>query len=392
MSGVSVLIIQGMRFARPGSPGVLVAAVVSIVMVVAFGLDVATVGPLPEGIPAPGLPGIDLEMLGPLTIGAFAVALVSFTDTGALSTATSLKSGVRVDPNSEIKALGAANILSGLFQGFATSASSSRTAVAMSVGSRTQLTGFVAALLVTALLIWVPGLLADLPSATLAAIVISASFVLFDGKTVRWLFHVRTSEFFLTIGAFLGVVLVGILEGIAIAVFLSLANFVRRAWMPHSTELVRVEGLKGYHDKERHPEGWQIPGLLIVRFDAPLFFANAPRFGRRLQGFVHDAGRPIDRVVVAGYAMTDIDTTGAEILTDVLEDLDAMGLTFGFAELKGTVKDRLRSYGLYDRIGDSNFFPTLGTAVKAHYAAREMAPWDPEEPEDDVNPGDGIGS
>ena len=382
ISLVSVVIIQVMRILWPGSPGVLVAAVVSIAIFKLVDLDVATVGPLPEGIPRPGLPGIDLDMLGPLMVGALAVALVSFTDTGALSTATALRSGERVDPNSEIKALGAANILSGLFQGFATSASSSRTAVAMSVGSRTQLTGFVAAILVTAMLIWAPSLLADLPSATLAAIVISASFVLFDGKTVGWLFRVRRSEFLLSLGAFLGVVFVGILEGIAIAVLLSLANFVRRAWMPHSTELVRVRGLKGYHDRERHPEGWQIPGLLIVRFDAPLFFANAPRFGRRLQHFVQTVDRPIDRVLVAGYAITDIDTTGAEILSDVLDDLDARGLSFGFAELKGQVKDRLRSYGLYDRIGDENFFPTLGTAVKAHYRTREMGPDDPEEPDD----------
>jgi len=379
---VSLIIIQGMRFLRPGSPGILVATIVSIAMVGLFDLAVDTVGSLPQGLPTLTFPSVGLDVLGTLTAGAFAVALVSFADTGALSTATALQSGRRVDPNSEIKALGAANLLSGLFQCFPTSASSSRTAVAMSVGSRTQFTGVLAAIGVMSLLIWFPDLLADLPSATLAAIVISASFVLFDAKTLVWLWKVRRSEFLLAMGGLLGVVLVGILEGIVIAILLSLANFVRRAWRPHSTELTRVDGMKGYHDRERHPEGWMIPGLLIIRFEAPLFFANAPTFGRRLQSFIENADRPIERVLVAGDAMTDIDTTGAEILTDVLDDLDRRDLKFAFAGLKGPIKDRLRSYGLYERIGDEAFFPTIGSAVKYHYGARG------EEPHEDIDPAD----
>jgi MFS superfamily sulfate permease-like transporter len=238
--------------------------------------------------------------------------------------------------------------------------------VAVSVGSKTQLTGVVAAAGVIAMLLWAPSLLADLPSATLAAIVISASFVIFDGGAVRWLWSVRRSEFMLSLGAFLGVVFVGVLEGIVIAVVLSLANFIRRAWHPHSAELVRVQGLKGYHDRERHPEGKTIQGLLILRFDSPLFFANAPTFGRLLHDLLERASRPIDRVLVAGAAVTDIDTTGAEVLVGVLDDLDQRGLSFAFAGLKGPVKDRLKAYGLYDRIGEANFFPTIGSAVNAH--------------------------
>jgi high affinity sulfate transporter 1 len=370
ISVVSLVIIQGMRILRRGSPGILVATAFSIGLVAVFDLTVATVGALPAGLPSLTIPYFDLDVVGALTAGALAVALVSFADTGALSTATALKSGERVDPNSEIKALGAANLLSGLFQGFPTSASSSRTAVAMSVGSRTQLTGALAALGVISLLVWAPNLLANLPSATLAAIVISASFGLFDGKTVTWLWKVRRSEFLMSMGAFLGVVLVGILEGIVIAILLSLANFVRRQWHPLSTELARVKGIKGYHDRERHPEGWTIPGLLIIRFDAPLFFANAPTFGRRLQELTGNAGRPIERILIVGDAITDIDTTGAEVLADILEDLDRRDLKLAFAGLKGPVKDRLRDYGLYERVGEENFFPTIGSAVKYHYRTR----------------------
>ncbi|HEX9865039.1 MAG TPA: SulP family inorganic anion transporter [Acidimicrobiia bacterium] len=378
ISALTLLVIQVVAKLWPGAPGVLLAVVAAMVGVAVFDLasTVATVGALPQGLASFVFPQVGFDELGPLAIGALAVALVSLADTAALSTAIGVRAGTRSDPNAEAKALGVANIFAGLFQGFPTSASSSRSAVAMSVGARTQLTGLVAAVAVTALLVWAPGLLADLPSATLAAIVIAASLVIFDGSAVRWLWSVRRSEFLLSVGASLGVVIFGVLEGILIAVVLSLANFIRRAWHPHSTELVRVHGLKGYHDRNRHPEGDRIPGLLIVRFDAPLFFANAPTFGRRLGDLMEDSSLAIERVVVAGEAITDVDTTGAEVLIEVLDHLQEQGLSFAFAGLKGPVKDRLRAYGLYDRIGDANFFPTIGAAVNAHLSDREDADGD----------------
>ncbi len=369
---LTIVLIQVSRRLWPGAPGVLVAVISSLAGMALFDLAgvVDTVGALPQGAPRFAFPGVDIDQLQALTIGALGVALISFADTSALSSAMALRSGGRSTPNSEAKALGAANIFSGLVQGFPTSASSSRTAVAVSVGSRTQLTGVVAAVGVLAMLVWAPGLLANLPSATLAAIVISASFVIFDGTALGWLWSVRRSEFMLALGSFLGVVIIGALGGILIAIALSLANFIRRAWHPHSAELVRVAGLKGYHDRERHPEGTTIPGLLILRFDSPLFFANAPTFGRLLHDLLERASRPIDRVLVAGAAITDIDTTGAEVLVGVLDDLDQRGLSFAFAGLKGPVKDRLKAYGLYDRIGEENFFPTIGEAVNDHEGER----------------------
>lgn len=212
---------------------------------------------------------------------------------------------------------------------------------------------------------FVPDLLAMLPSATLAAIVVAASFVLFDREGVVWLWKVRRSEFLLSAGAFFAVVLIGVLEGIAVAVGLSIANFIRRAWRPYSTELTRVDGLKGYHDVRRHPDGRRIPGLLLFRFDAPLFFANAAEFGRRLQAALAERS-DIQRVVVAAEPITDIDTTGAEVMSMLLDDLDRRGVTFAFAELKGPAKDRLRRYGLYDRIGSDHFYATVGSAVRHH--------------------------
>ncbi len=369
LSAGAVLVIVGLRRVSNTIPGIVIAALMSIAAVALFDLTergVRIVGDIPAGLPPLTIPEFSFSDFPTLLGGAVAVALVSFADTGALSTATALKSGVRVDPNSEIKALGAANILSGVFQGFPTSASSSRTAVAMSVGSKTQLTGLIAAAGVIAVMLAAPGLVAEMPSPTLAAIVITASFSLFDWPETKWLFQARRSEFIMLLGSFLGVVVVGILEGIAIAVVLSLANFIRKSLRPHSTELGKIEGVPGYHDRDRHPEATVVPGLLVIRFDAPLFFANAPRFGRRLQELMDTAERPIDTVLVVGNAITDIDTTGAEILSDILDNLAARGVTFGFAGVKGQVKDHLRSYGIYDRIGDEHFHPNTISAVKQY--------------------------
>lgn len=370
LSAAGILVIVTLNRFVPFKPGVVVAAAGSILAVLAFDLDrlgVEIVGNIPRGLPPLTLPGVGLDVIPPLLIGAIAVALVSFADTGALSTATALKSGEQVDPNSEIKALGAANLLSGLFQGFPTSASSSRTAVAMAVGSRTQVTGLIAATGVILIVFAVPGVVALMPAPALAAIVITASFSLFDWDGWQWLLRVRRSEFLLSLATALAVLLIGVLEGIGVAIVLSLANFVRKAWRPHSTELGKVEGVPGYHDRERHPEAEVVEGMLLVRYDAPLFFANAPDFGRRLQRMLGSVDRPVDTVVIVGNAITDIDSTGAEILDNLLDDLEVRGVSFCFAGLKGPVKDRLRDYGLYGRIGDENFYPNTISAVQSHF-------------------------
>jgi high affinity sulfate transporter 1 len=366
LSAACVLVILALNRVSRIKPGVVVAAAGSIVAVVVLGMDVAVVGTIPRGLPPLTLPWPGLDVMPELIGGALAVALVSFADTGALSTATSLRSGESVDPNSEIKALGAANLLSGFVQGFATSASSTRTAVAMAVGGRTQLASLIAGMGVLLIILLIPGLVSEMPEATLAAIVVTAAFALFDWQGWMWLLQVRRSEFLLSLSTALAVLFIGVLEGIGIAIALSLANFVRKEWRPHSAELGKVVGVAGYHDRARHPEAKVVEGLLIVRYDAPLFFANAPDFARRLQEMLNGCDRPIERIVVVGNAITDVDSTGAEILADVLEELDSKGISFAFAGLKGPVKDRLRAYGLYRRIGDGNFYPNTISAVEDH--------------------------
>jgi high affinity sulfate transporter 1 len=373
----SILVILACQRWLPKVPGVLLAVVAATVICQLLNLEeagVAVVGPLPTGIPAPSWPGLSIDQFLALGGGALAVALVTFADTSALSTVFSVRRGEVVDPNREAIGLGVANVAAGLFSGFPTSASSSRTAVADSVGARSQMAGLIAAGVVLIVMVVGGGLLALLPSSVLAAVVIAATMSLFDLRTMRWLWSARRSDFVLALVTLLAVPLLGVLEGLVVAIVLSLGNFVRLAWRPYVAVLGRVTGLKGYHDLERHPDAVQIPGLVIFRFDAPLFFANARYFVREAENAIGSAPTAIQWLVVAAEPMTDVDTTGAEMLESLIENLEERRIVLVFAELKGPAKDRLRDYGLFDRIGEDNFYSTLGTAVHA-YVDRTGADW-----------------
>ncbi len=194
---------------------------------------------------------------------------------------------------------------------------------------------------------------------------ISAAITLADVGWVARLYRVRRSEWVLSMACFLAVALFGVLWGVAIAVGLSLLNVVRRAWRPYDAVLGRVDGLKGYHDTSRHPEALLVPGLLLYRFDAPLFFANADIFRDRLLDLVRgDAS--VRRVCVAAEAMTDVDVTAAGVLAELADELRARDVELCFAEMKGPVKDRLAEYGLAERIGGDRFYPTIGVAVRSY--------------------------
>jgi high affinity sulfate transporter 1 len=370
LTGIVVILVLK-RFWR-AIPAVAVAVVIGIAAVAAFDLDqegVKVIGVLPEGLPGFAFPAVDLADLGALFSGALGIALVAVADTTVLSQSLAAQRGETVDPNQELRALGAANLAAGFFQGFAISSSASRTPVAVSAGARSQLTPLVGAVAIALLLVFAPGLLRDLPLPMLAAIVITAAIGLIEAAEARRLYRVRRSEFVLWLAAFAGVALLGVLVGIFVAILLSLGDFVRRAWRPHDAVLGREDDLKGYHDIDRHPTARRIPGLLLYRFDAPLFFANAGYFRRCVRRLVDDATTPVRWVVVAAEPITDIDTTAADTLRDLLEELRVEDITLAFAELKGPVKDRLRRYGLFDAVGDDRFFPTVGTAVDGYIEA-----------------------
>jgi high affinity sulfate transporter 1 len=389
--GVACLaVILGFKRWRPKVPGVLVAVVGATAAVGVLGLaeryGVPVVGPLPKGLPSFQLPRVAAGDLGALVAGAIGIALVSFADTSVLSRTFAIRGGYRVNPNQELVALGAANAAAGLFQGFSVSSSSSRTPVAEAAGARTQLTGVVGAGLIALLLLFFPNLVRNLPNSALAAVVITAAIGLIEAKGVRKLYRVRMAEFALSIACFLGVALLGVIEGIFIAIALALLDFIRRAWRPHDAVLGRVDDLKGYHDVTRYPDAKRIPGLVLFRWDAPLFFANAEQFADRVRQVIASSTTPVRWVVVASEPITDLDTTAADALRDLDAELAAEGVDLRFAEMKDPVKDRLKRYALYERFGDDHFYPTVGAAVSAYLDATGVE-WTDWEDEAEVSPG-----
>jgi high affinity sulfate transporter 1 len=368
LGGVAVILV--LQRWLPKVPAVLVMVVLAIA--VSTLLDVARrgvdlVGVLPQGFPPLSVPEIRWSDVGPLVAGALAIAVVSLADTISTASAFAARGGQEVHGKQEMIGIGAANLAAGLFQGFAVSTSASRTAVAERAGARSQLTGVVAAALVLGMIVAVPGLFRNLPQPALAAVVITASLSLADIPGTARLWRQRKVEFTLSVVAFLGVALLGVLPGIAIAVGLSILNVFRRAWMPYQTVLGRADGVPGYHDVRSYPQAQQLPGLVIYRFDAPLFFANAKTFRDEVRRLA-EAQPPPRWIVVAAEPVTDVDTTAADVLLQLDRTLDAQGQTLVFAELKDPVRRKVERYGLDEAIEARHFFPTVGAAVEAFRA------------------------
>ena len=351
----------------PKLPAVLIMVVLAIASTTVFSLadhGVSLVGVLPKGFPPLTIPHVRLADLGPLFAGALGIALVSLADTISTASAFAARTGQEIDGNGEMIGIGAANLAAGLFQGFPVSTSGSRTAVAERSGAKTQLTGVTGAALIILMIVFVPGLFRNLPNPALAAVVITASLSLADIPGTARLWRQRKTEFLLSIVAFLGVALLGVLPGIAVAVALSILNVFRRAWWPYDTELGRVEGLEGYHDVNTHPEARQLPGLVIYRFDGPLFFANATTFRDEVRRLAKSKPKPA-WILVAAEPVTDVDTTASDVLEDLDEALNAEGISLVFAELKDPVRAKIERYGLTRTIDPRHFFPTIESAVAA---------------------------
>ena len=361
---VSLALILALGRWLPRVPGVLVAVVIAIAAASIFDLashGVSLVGTLPKGFPPLTVPS-PISDLPLLVAGALGIVLVALADTISTASAFAARTGQEVDGNGEMIGIGAANVAAGFFQGFPVSTSGSRTAVAEQAGAKTQLTGVVGAALIVLMLVLVPGLLKNLPNPTLAAVVIAASLSLADIPGTVRLYKQRPVECLLSIAAFLGVALLGVLEGIAVAVALSILNVFRRAWRPYQTTLGRVPGLAGQQDRRLHPDAEELSGLVIIRFDAPLFFANARTFRDLIRGLAAAEPRP-QWIVIAAEPITDVDTTAADMLADLDEELNANGTSLVFAELKDPVRAKLERYELIGPLDPDHFFPTLDAAV-----------------------------
>lgn len=374
ISGV-VVILCLQRWLRK-VPAVLVMVVLAIAAASIFDLGahgVSLVGVLPEGFPPLTVPDVHASDLAPLVAGASGIALVALADTISTASSFAARAGEEVRGNQEMIGIGAANLAAGLFQGFPVSTSGSRTAVAERAGAKTQLTGVIGAGLIVLMIVAVPGLFRNLPQPALAAVVITASLSLADIPGTVRLWRQRRVEFSLSLAAFLGVALLGVLPGIAIAVALSILNVFRRAWRPYQTELGLVDGLEGYHDVRSYPRAQHLPGLDIYRFDAPLFFANAKTFRDEVRRLAQATPRP-RWIVVAAEPITDVDTTASDVLFELDAELDAKGTSLVFAELKDPVRAKLERYGLAEEIEPRHFFPTVGAAVSA-FQAETGARW-----------------
>jgi high affinity sulfate transporter 1 len=361
-------------------PGLLFAVVAATIVVGILNLDatagVKVLGPLPQGLPSFALPMINLADLGKVIIGGCAVAMVAFADTSVLSRTYAAKTRTPVDPNQEMIGLGAANLAAGLFQGFPISSSSSRTPVAEAAGSKTQLTGVVGAVAVALLLVCAPNLLKDLPSSALAAVVIAAAIGLFEFADLRRIFRIQQWEFWLSIVCFIGVAVFGVIPGIGIAIVIAVIEFLWDGWRPHHAVLGRVEGIRGYHDITRYPAARRVPGLVLFRWAAPLFFANAELFHQRILEAIAESPTPVRRIIVTAEPVTSIDVTSADMLAELEHTLTQSGIELRFAEMKDPVKDKLKRFELFDRFGAADFYPTIGSAVDA-YLEEHAVDWKP---------------
>ena len=360
-------------------PGILIAVVGATVAVGALDLGalygVKVLGPLPQGLPGFVVPWIDYGDIFPVLLGGCAIALVSFADTSVLSRAYAARLGSRVDANQEMLGLGAANLATGFFQGFPISSSSSRTPVAEAAGACTQLTSVVGALAIALLLLAAPNLLRHLPTAALAAVVIAAAIGLIEVADLKRIYRIQRWEFWLAIVCFVGVAVLGVIPGIGLAIGIAIAEFLWDGWRPHSAVLGRAHGVKGYHDIARYPDARRIPGLVLFRWDAPLFFANAEFFKERVLDAVATSPTPVRWLVVAAEPVTSVDVTACDMVAELDQALHAQGIELCFAELKDPVKDKLKRFGLFAQLGENYFFPTIGVAV-SHYLETNNVEWE----------------
>jgi high affinity sulfate transporter 1 len=374
----ALVLIVGLQRRLPKVPGVLLAVVLSTLAAGVLELSdhgVSVVGVLPQGLPPFTLPDVGFSDIGLLIGGALGIGLVSLTDTISTASSFAARSGDEIDGQREMIGIGASNIAAGFFQGFPVSTSGSRTAVAEQAGAKTQVTGLVGAVAITLILLFFPGLLRDLPQPTLAAVVITASLSLADVPATIRLYRVRRTEFLLSTAAFLGVVLLGVLPGIALAVALSIGNVFRRAWWPYQTVLGRVPGVAGFHDVRSYPAAELLPHCVIFRFDAPLFFANSRTFREQIRALARSEPPP-SWIIVASEPITDVDTTAADMLQELNEELIDRGICLVFAEMKDPVRTKVERYELTPTIDPNRFFPTIRRATDA-FRTETGAEWQP---------------
>ena len=366
-SGVSLaLLFLGQRF-LPRFPTPLFVVLLATAVVAVFDLaqhGLSVVGAVPPGLPSPALP--DLADVRDLLLPAVGILVVGYTDTVLTARAFADRTDRPVDPNQELLATGVANIGAGLLRGFPISSSASRTALALSAGARSQVYSIVALAAVVTILLAAGSVLARFPTAVLGAIVVYAAVRLVDLAGFRKLAVFRRTELLLAFAALAGVLVLGILYGVLLAVGLSVAEMLYRVARPHDGVLGFVPGLAGMHDVDDYPHATTLPGLVVYRYDSPLFFANAENFHRRALAAVDGQVDPVRWFVLNAEANVEVDSTGLGALDQLRAELTDRGIVFALARVKQDLLSSLTAYGLTARIGTDRIYPTLPTAVAAY--------------------------
>ncbi len=369
-----VFLLMLRRFA-PKVPGGLIVVIMMTIVSALLQLDtygVKVVGPIPSGLPQFGLPDLRFSDVWNLLPSSLILTLIVFTDAVLTARSFAEKHGEKVDANRELIGLGAANIASALIQGFPVAASQSRTAVNEAVGGKTQLLGIVAAALLVIFLLWFTWLLKSLPQVVLAVIIIVAAINLIEVKPLLRVYRVRWVEFYLALATFIGVLSIGVLAGILVAVLLALVIVISKISRPHDAVLGSVEGIDGYQDIEEYANSETRPGLIVYRFDAPLFFANADYFLTQVQELIDAAEPPIKWLLIDAEAIADIDVTAAEALSKLQSELEGKGVVLAIARASHPLQRMLKRAGLTELIGSAHFFPTVRTGVQAFLEQQRM--------------------
>ena len=367
--GIAIFVtLRLLKRLAPNIPAPLIAVVLGIAAASSFdlgGRGVALLGAIPAGLPALIIPTLYSSDWGPLALGAVGLALISFNSAMVTARSFAVKNRYDIDSNQEFIALGVADIGAGLLQGFAVSGADSRTAVNDYAGGKSQITGLVAAAVLIAVLLFLTEPLSLLPVTVLAAVLINAAVSLFDFRSLLSLRRISRPEFHLSLVTSLGVMTVGVLPGVLVAVGLAIIQLLTKASRPNDAVLGRIPGMDGFHDVNGQPEAETLPGLIIYRFDSSLVFFNADYFKNRVRKVIAEANTKPRWFLLDAESMPWIDTTGAAILDEVRNELAEKNIVLAVAEAKKPLRFMLDRTGLKERIGPDGFFPTLGAAVGA---------------------------
>jgi SulP family sulfate permease len=353
----------------PRAPVPLIGMLLAAGVVVLFDLQdrgVTVVGPIPRELPPLQLPDIEAADLRELVPAALGIAMVAFTDNILTGRAFEARNAGGLDSNQELLAIGAANLAVGAAQGFPVSSSGSRTAIGDAMGSRSQLHSIAAVGTVVLAVVFLGPILAAFPTAALGAVVVYAAVRLVDVPEFRRIGGFRRTELALALGTTLAVLALGALQGVLVAVALSVLDLLYRVTRPHDGILGYVPGVAGMHDIDDYADAKPVPGLVVYRYDSPLFFANAQDFTRRALASIDSAPTPTRWFLLNAEANIAVDLTAVDTLEALRQQVEGRGIIFAMARVKQDLRDDLQRAGLIDRVGESRVFMTLPTAVNAY--------------------------